>query len=70
MKKFRKANELDDLDLDNLEFEEETIEIDEKKDNKNKIEEYRKLSLLVKGAQKLIDVKKGIKFLEKELKNK
>ena len=37
MKKFRKANEVDDLDLDNLEFEEETIEIDEKKDNKNKI---------------------------------
>lgn len=38
--------------------------------SRNKIEEYRKLSLLVKGAQKLIDVKKGIKFLEKELKNK
>ena len=25
MKKFRKENELDDLDLDNLEFEEEEI---------------------------------------------
>jgi len=37
MKKFRKANEVDDLDLDNLEFEEETVEIDEKKNNKNKI---------------------------------
>ena len=35
MKKFRKANEVDDLDLDNLEFEEETVEIDEKKNNKN-----------------------------------
>ena len=29
MKKFRKENELDDLDLDNLEFEEEEI-IEEK----------------------------------------
>ena len=29
MKKFRKTNEVDDLDLDNLEFEEEIIEIDE-----------------------------------------
>ena len=32
-----------------------------------KIEEYRKLSLLVKGSQKLIDVKLRIKFLEKEI---
>ena len=36
MKKFRKENELDDLDLDNLEFEEEEI-IEEKKDDKKKI---------------------------------
>ena len=32
-----------------------------------KIEEYRKLSLLVKGSKKLIDVKLRIKFLEKEI---
>ena len=38
MRKFRKENEVDDLDLDNLEFEEEIIEIDEKKDNKKKTE--------------------------------
>ena len=35
MKKFRKTNEVDDLDLDNLESEEEIIE--EKKDDKKKI---------------------------------
>lgn len=34
MKKFRKENELDDLDLDNSKFEEE---VEEKKDTKNKI---------------------------------
>lgn len=37
MKKFRKENEVDDLDLDNLEFEEEVIEIEEKKDDKKKL---------------------------------
>ena len=37
MKKFRKENEVDDLDFDNLEFEEEAIEIEEKKDDKKKL---------------------------------
>ena len=37
MKKFRKENEVDDLDVDNLEFEEEVIEIEEKKDDKKKL---------------------------------
>mgnify|MGYP003084664535 FL=1 len=37
MKKFRKENEVDDLDFDNLEFEEEAIEIEEKKDDKKKV---------------------------------
>ena len=37
MKKFRKENEVDDLDVDKLEFEEEVIEIEEKKDDKKKL---------------------------------
>ena len=53
MKKFRKANEVDDLDLDNLEFEEETIEIDEKKDNKNKIGKIILNTVLIIAIRKL-----------------